>query len=381
MEYRKFSKISKPLSLFGIGCMRLPMIETDNGLTVDEPEAIRMIRYGIDHGVNYIDTAYGYHNGTSEIIVGKALKDGYREKVFLATKLPPMHVKESSDFDRLLNEQLQKLDTDHIDFYLLHSMDKERWVRLESLGVLDFLMKAKQEGRIKYIGFSFHDDYDVFKSIIDAFDWDMCQIQLNIMDMDEQATVQGLKYAGSKNIPVVIMEPLKGGRLAKSVTPDIEAVWDKAETKRTPVEWAFRWLYNFPEIAVILSGVNNMEQLQDNIRIFSDAKTGCMTEKELSLVNEVRNIYLKKIRVQCTACDYCQPCPQNVHIPQIFHRANFAAMYNEEAKCRNEYKRSFIDKNRDASQCIECGKCEEVCPQRIPIIKMLKESHEYLTRE
>jgi len=381
MEYRKHSKINVPLSLFGIGCMRLPMIEKDNGSQIDEEQAIHMIRYGIDNGVNYIDTAYNYHGGESERLVGKALKDGYREKVFLATKLPAWMVKEAGDFERILDEQLQKLETDHIDFYLLHSLKKKYWDFLNSLGVMDFLKKAREKGKIKYICFSFHDTLDVFKSIIDSFDWDMCQIQLNIMDMYEQAGVEGLKYAGSKNIPVVIMEPLKGGKLAKSITPEIEAVWNEADVKRTPVEWAFRWLYNFPEIAVILSGVSNLEQLKDNIRIFKDAKDNCMNEKEMNLVNKVRDIYLKKTRVQCTGCNYCQPCPQGVIIPEIFYSVNNASMYNEEAQVRKGYKKYFIDQNKDASQCIECGNCEAACPQNIPIIEKLKESHEYLTQE
>ncbi|NLX77227.1 MAG: aldo/keto reductase [Clostridiaceae bacterium] len=380
MEYRKFSKFEKPVSLFGIGCMRLPTVKKGDEIVVDEAEAIKMIRYGIDHGVNYVDTAYGYHGGQSEVIVGRALSDGYREKVFLATKSPVWLVKEYNDFDRLLNEQLNKLNTDHIDFYLLHALNKERWDFIKSINVFDFLEKARASGKIRYIGFSFHDDHDTFLEIIDSYDWDMCQIQLNIMDMHEQATVEGLKYAGSKGIPVVIMEPLKGGKLAISITPEIEEIWNKAEVKRTPVEWAFRWLYNFPEIAVILSGVSNMQQLQDNIRIFSDAKAGCMTEKELELVEEVRNVYLSRTRVQCTGCEYCMPCPQGVSIPRIFNLVNTAAMYNALEGCRREYK-GLIEKQNDSSMCVECGQCEATCPQNIAIIEKLKESHLYLLQE
>jgi len=377
MEYRTFSKFEKPVSLFGIGCMRLPVINRDNETVINEDEAIKMIRYGIDHGVNYIDTAYGYHNGQSEIVVGKALADGYREKVFLATKLPVWLVKEYSDFERLLNEQLQKLNTDHIDFYLLHALNKERWEFVKKLNVFDFFEKARASGKIKYICFSFHDDYDAFRDIIDGYDWDMCQIQLNILDMHEQATVEGLKYAGSKGIPVVIMEPLKGGRLATSVTPEIEAIWNKASVKRSPVEWAFRWLYNFPEIAVILSGVSNMQQLQDNLRIFSDAKANSMTEEELALVEEVRNVYLSKTKVPCTSCEYCMPCPQGVSIPRIFNIVNTASMFNELEGARNNY-RGLIEKQNDAAQCVECGQCEASCPQKIQIIEKLKECHQYL---
>jgi len=380
MEYRKFSNFEKPVSLFGIGCMRLPTVKSGDKTVIDEAEAIKMIRYGIDHGVNYIDTAYMYHDGQSELVVGKALADGYREKVFLATKLPVWLVKESGDFERLLNEQLEKLNTDHIDFYLLHALNKERWKSMNSLNIMDFMEKARASGKIRYICFSFHDDADTFREIIDAYKWDMCQIQLNILDMNEQATVEGLKYAGSKGIPVVIMEPLKGGKLATGVTPEIEAIWNKAKVKRTPVEWAFRWLYNFPEVAVILSGVSNMQQLEDNIRIFSDAKANCMTGEELALVEEVRKVYLSKTKVPCTGCEYCTPCPQGVSIPRIFNLANTAAMYNDLEGCKNSYK-NLIEKQKDAAQCIECAQCEAACPQHIPIIEKLKESHKYLLHD
>lgn len=380
MEYRTFTKFEKPVSLFGIGCMRLPTVKVGNENVIDEAEAIKMIRHGIDHGVNYIDTAYMYHGGQSEVVVGKALADGYREKVFLATKSPVWMVKEYSDFERLLNEQLQKLNTDHIDFYLLHALNKERWKTIKSLNVFDFMEKARASGKIKYICFSFHDDSDAFREIIDDYDWDMCQIQLNIMDMHEQATVEGLKYAGSKGIPVVIMEPLKGGKLATGITPEIEAIWNKAAVKRSPVEWAFRWLYNFPEVAVILSGVSNMQQLEDNIRIFSDAKANCMTEEELALVEEVRQVYLSKTKVSCTGCEYCLPCPQGVSIPRIFSLVNTASMFNDLEGCRNSYK-NVIEKQNDASRCIECAQCEAACPQNISIIEKLKESHQYLLQE
>lgn len=381
MEYRLFDKIGKPVSLFGIGCMRLPTIKAGDKNIIDEAEAIRMIRYGIDHGVNYIDTAYPYHDGQSELVVAKALKDGYREKVFLATKSPVWMVNEYSDLERLLDEQLRKLETDCIDFYLLHAIGRDRWRKLQSINAMDFMEKAKKQGKIKHICFSFHDNAEAFREIIDGYDWDMCQIQMNIMDMNEQATVEGLKYAGSKNIPVVIMEPLKGGKLATSVNDDIRAIWNQSEAKRTPVEWAFRWLYNFPEVLTILSGVNNMEQLQDNLGILADAKANSMDEKELSLVDQVREIYLKKTVIPCTGCEYCLPCPQGVHIPGVFGLVNESAMYDDERGPRNHYRNFVISDNADASHCVECGQCEAACPQQIPIISKLKESHRFLIQK
>ncbi len=381
MEYRLFDKIGKPVSLFGIGCMRLPTTKVEGKNVIDEPEAIRMIRYGIDHGVNYIDTAYPYHDGTSELLVAKALKDGYREKVFLATKSPVWLVHEYSDLERLLDEQLRKLETDSIDFYLLHALNKERWTTLKAINAMDFMEKAKEQGKIKHICFSFHDNAEAFREIIDGYDWDMCQIQMNIMDMHDQATVEGLKYAGSKNIPVVIMEPLKGGKLATSVNDDIRAIWNQSEVKRTPVEWAFRWLYNFPQVMTILSGVSTMEQLQDNLQIFAEAKAGSMDENELSLVDQVREVYHKKTVIPCTSCEYCLPCPQGVYIPGVFGLVNEAAMYDDENGPRNHYRDFIISENADASHCVECGQCEAACPQQISIISKLKESHRFLVQK
>ncbi|MDI9482766.1 MAG: aldo/keto reductase [Bacillota bacterium] len=379
MEYRKFNKFDKPVSLFGIGCMRFPMIQTGDGAVVDEEQSIQMIRYGIDHGVNYIDTAYPYHNGESELIVAKALKNGYRDRTYLATKLPVWLVEKYDDMERFLDIQLNKLETDCIDFYLLHALNKSRWDSLMELKVLDFMEKAKANGKIKYICFSFHDNNKTFKEIINAYDWDMCQIQMNIMDMDEQATVEGLKYAGDKNIPVVIMEPLKGGKLANRVPDEIGQIYGQSRIKRTPVEWAFRWLYNFPQVAVILSGVSSMEQLKDNLRIFNDAKANCMDEEELALIEQVRQAYLKGIKIPCTGCEYCLPCPQRVSIPRIFDLVNSAFMYMSEKDSKNNYQRFIVNDGNDASKCVECGQCENVCPQNIPIMQKLKESHIFLT--
>lgn len=377
MHKVEFGNLGFEISRFGMGCMRLPMLDGDKP-QVDDNEAIRMIRYAIDNGVNYIDTAYGYHEGRSEVIVGDALRKGYRDKTKVATKLPVWHAKKYEDFERLLDEQLRRLKTDYVDFYLLHALNETQWHRVKKLGVLDFLDDAIKKGKILYPGFSFHDELPVFKEIVDSYDWDMCQIQLNILDEHYQAGVEGLKYAGERNIPVVIMEPLRGGRLAQNLSEEVIDIWNDFPIERSPVEWAFRWLYNFPEVTTILSGVSTMEQLKDNIEIFKDAKPNIMTDDELAHVKRVQEYYKQKIKVGCTACDYCMPCPSGVAIPRIFGMYNDASIYDDFAHYKKAYK-SLIEKDEDASHCIECGECESACPQHIDIIEKLQEAHAILT--
>ena len=378
MEMRQWEQTGLSTSVFGIGCMRLPLQagQTDSA-RIDEAEAIRMIRAGIDGGVTYIDTAYPYHGGNSELVVGKALQDGYRERVFLATKLPVWEVKSADDFDRLLNRQLEKLQTDHVDFYLLHALHQGTWGKVRDLGVLEFLDRAKADGRIRYAAFSFHDQLPLFKEIIDSYAWDMCQIQLNILDVDYQAGLAGLEYAAARGIGVVVMEPLRGGALAAHVPADIQAVWDEASEQRSGVDWAFRWLANRPEVKVILSGVSTMEQLEDNLRIFADTKPGCLTAEDEARVDRVRALYQSKIQVDCTGCEYCLPCPSGVAIPAVFRAYNQAFMIEDLASGQSSY--AWLVKNHeDASLCVECGACEQVCPQHIPIIEKLKDAHAYL---
>ncbi len=377
MQYREFGQLGFKTSVFGMGCMRLPQVETAEGRKVDEAEAIRMIRYALDHGVNYLDTAYGYHDGTSELIVGRALRDGYREKTKLATKLPLWRVETLADAERIFTEQLTKLQVETIDFYLLHAVKADRWRKVRELKILDFLEDLRKAGKIRYIGFSFHDHLSVFKEVIDAYPWDMCQIQLNILDEKVQAGVEGLRYAGAKGIPVVIMEPLKGGKLAQKIPADVLALWGSAPVKRSPVEWAFRWLYNFPEVAVILSGVSSMAQLEENIRIFAEARPHCMTAEEQNLVRQVINLYASKTKVPCTECGYCLPCPQGVAIPRIFRSYNEGSIFEQGAEAAKEYQK-LIAKAHDASRCVACGACEQVCPQGIRIIEELKAADQAL---
>jgi len=376
MQYRQFGKLNIAISALGFGLMRLPAIDNDNS-KIDEAEAIRMIRYAIDNGVNYIDTAWPYHGGNSEIVAGKALKDGYREKTFLATKLPTWLINEKEDMDKYLNEQLKKLQTDHIDFYLLHALDKNKWENMKKVDALSWAEKKKQEGKIRYIGFSFHDEYPVFQEIVDYYDkWDFCQIQYNYMDIDVQAGEKGLKYAASKGLGVVIMEPIRGGRLANPPKA-VQDIWDTAKVKRTPAEWALQWLWNQPEVSVVLSGMSTFEQLKENIESAKRSGINTLTKEELEIVSKVRNKYKELSPIACTGCNYCMPCPNGVNIPRNFELYNEAHMYNTYEANRRDYENLGDAK---ASSCIECGTCESVCPQHLTIIDYLKEVTDYFER-
>lgn len=378
MEYRNFGNLGFEVSRFGLGCMRLPLEVQPDGTfdesKIDEQKAIELIRYAIDNGVNYVDTANGYHGGNSKFVLGKALRDGYRDKVKLATKLPPWSIKEYADLERLLDEHLEALQTDHIDFYLLHSLNRANWDKLRDLGVLKFLDESVAKGKIRYPAFSFHDGLSVFKEIVDSYDWKMCQIQLNLLDVKQQAGVEGLKYAASKGIPVVIMEPLKGGRLATNIPKDVLAKWDESPIKRSPQSWAFHWLANFPEVTMMLSGSSTLDQLKDSLEIFKTTGPNTMSAEELKLVDEVRELYESKIKVGCTGCNYCMPCPNDVDIPGTFRKYNEAYIYENREQMEKAYA-GQLAKGNGADKCIECGQCESVCPQAIEIIQKLKDAH------
>lgn len=368
MQYRKFGRLDFNVSALGFGCMRLPIIGGDEG-NIDEDLTIKMIRYAIDNGVNYVDTAYGYHRGKSEIVVGKALKDGYRERTMLATKLPVWHVNVREDMDRLLNEQLEKLDTDHIDFYLLHSLHKDTWDKVYNLGVLDWIESIIKRGLIRHIGFSFHDDLDTFKRIVDAYNWDFCQIQYNYIDIEHQAGMAGLKYASNKGLGVVVMEPLRGGKLANP--PDrVREVFDSFPVKRSPVAWALLWLWNQPEVSTVLSGMSAFEQVKENIEIADKSGINILTQEELSLIERVREAYLGFKAIDCNECGYCMPCPNGVDIPKNFHLYNEGVRYNDFNGPRWNYRNEMQESER-ASSCIKCGTCEPQCPQHLPIRDLL----------
>ena len=376
MRYRQFGRCGFEVSALGFGCMRLPCVGGDQS-QIREDEAVRMVRYAIDEGVNYVDTAYAYHGGNSERFVGRALADGYRDRVKLATKLPVWLCKSYDDFDRLLGEQLERLATDHVDCYLLHSLDNKSWSKVRDMGVLDFLAKQLELGRIRYAGFSFHDSYEAFTGIVDAFDWDFCQIMLNYVDVEYQAGLAGLRYAASHGLAVVVMEPLRGGKLAANLPDEVVAALGAGSDGgegRSPAEWALRWVWNLPEVSVALSGMSSMEQVVDNIRIASDAAPGALTERQLAMLARAREAYMARTRVACTECGYCQPCPQGVLIPDVFGLYNEAGVFNAWEGSRRMYG-GIVKASRDASKCAECGQCEAACPQQLKVIELLKEAH------
>lgn len=363
------------LSILGFGCMRLPMVDGH----IDEQRAIAQIRKAIDEGVNYLDTAWGYHSGESEPLLGKALADGYRERVKIATKLPTWMVKSRNDMDTFLNTQLERLGTDHIDYYLLHALTGTSWETMEALGVCDFLDAAQKDGRIVNPGFSFHGLSDDFKTIIDAYPWVFCQIQYNFLDQEFQAGTKGLKYAASQNLGVVVMEPLRGGNLGLPTPPPAVAeIWDEAPIRRAPAEWGLRWVWNHPEVTVVLSGMNEEAHVQENMEIADEARPECLSAEEVALVDRAGKKYRELMAVGCTGCGYCMPCPMGVQIPSCFNFFNKLHMFGNPEESKRMYT-NFVQAgivNSEpgfASQCVECGECLEKCPQQIEIPEVLKQ--------
>jgi len=379
MQYRTFGNLDWQVSALGFGAMRLP-IDGEEASDIDEAKATKMLHYAIDHGVNYVDTAYPYHGGESENFVGRALKGGYRDKVKLATKLPCWKVEEAGDFDRFLNEQLEKLQTDHIDFYLLHALSEKHWPKVRDMDVFTWAESAIADGRIRHLGFSFHDDYPVFKEIVDAYDrWTFCQIQYNYMDIKNQAGRRGLRYAASKGLAVVIMEPLLGGRLVDPPEPIVE-IWNQAEHQRTAVDWALQWLWDQPEVSVVLSGMSTLQHVKDNIAYAGESGISKLTRDELDLIEQVRQEYDKLSPIPCTQCEYCLPCPNGVNIPRNFEIYNQSAMYDKLDIARTTYTQWFAEDQR-AMNCIQCQECEEKCPQNIAIADWMPKVDELLGSE
>lgn len=354
------------LSVLGFGCLRLP---------ADETKAINLIREAVENGINYFDTAYIYQAGKNEILLGKSLEGGYRKKVKIATKLPPYMVNSLDSAKKILSTQLTRLKTDYIDYYLLHMLtDKAMFDKMESLGVLKWLEEEKRKGTINNIGFSFHGSKLDFELIVKAYDWDFCQIQYNYLDEYNQATRSGLELAHSLGIPVIIMEPLRGGKLVNNLPHNVIKAFNSYDAKRSPAEWALRWIWNHKEVNVILSGMNNEEQLEENIRIARNAEPDSLSDKELKIFENVKGIMAEKTKIPCTACGYCMPCPHGVNIPGCFSSYNDKYLLDDKS-----YKWKYIQTLGGlsatpafASQCQECGKCEIHCPQKIQIRKQLK---------
>ena len=375
-------KTGEKVSILGFGCMRLPIID-GNPKNINEPLATEMLHYAIDHGVNYVDTAYPYHGavategGMSEIFVGRALKDSYRDQVFLSTKLPSWLIEKKEDLNYYLDEQLQRLQTDRIDFYLLHGLGQKTWKNLTNLDVLEFLDSAIDDGRIGYAGFSFHDELKLFKEVVDSYKWSFSQTQFNYMDQDFQAGKKGLEYAAAHDLGTVIMEPLRGGCLTNNVPPDIEEIWERAPVKRSLVEWALRFIWDQPEVNVVLSGMSATEHVKENIQIAEEGYANSLTSEEKNLIQEVREAYQTRIHVGCTACGYCMPCPEGVDIPLNLNLLNDVHIYQNLAKPMGNYK-FLTAKKQSAIYCTQCGECQVKCTQNIDIMEFLLETEETL---
>ncbi|MBN1230390.1 MAG: aldo/keto reductase [Anaerolineales bacterium] len=378
MQYRKFGKTGVNVSALGFGAMRLPILDGDSS-KINIPEATRMLRYAIDQGVNYVDTAWGYHGEQSEPFVGQALKDGYREKVHLATKMPSWLIEKKEDLDYHFNIQMERLQTDHVDFYLLHTLRTEHWDKYLKVGIFDWIEKVKADAKVKHIGFSFHDELNVFKRIIDDYDhWDFCQIQYNFMNSNYQAGTEGLHYAADRGLGVVVMEPLYGGKLAAKPPQPISDLWATVDKSRNPAEWALRWVWDQPEVSVVLSGMSTFGQVEQNIQTASEAAENSLGEAELALYPQVEKTYNMLMPIACTKCGYCIPCPQGVKIPDIFEFYNQAIAYNDKQGVQGSYDFWIKPENRP-EQCIQCGECEAACPQHLEIIEWLQKAETFFS--
>ena len=368
MQYRTLGKTQVSVSALGFGAMRLPTLGSE--AEVDAAASVQMLRDALEQGVNYLDTAYVYHGGNSERVVGQALAEGARERVYVATKLPIWNVHSLADCDRILDEQLTRLQTDYIDFYLLHCLQAKSWPKLRDLGVLGWAERARAAGRIRHIGFSFHDNYAAFTQIVDAYDWSFCQIQYNYVSQDVQAGVKGLQYAAAKGLGVIVMEPLFGGTLADP-PPTVQHLWDAADDGARPVDLALQWLWDQPEVSLVLSGMGTREQVQQNVASACRSRVGGLGPAERELIARVRAEYQRLAPIPCSKCGYCLPCPNGVNIPVNFELFNQARVFQGRsvALCRNLYL--TLNETERAAACAACGTCEERCPQQIPIAEQL----------
>jgi uncharacterized protein len=380
MQYRRFPRIDDlEISALGLGCMRLPVVGGDEA-AIDEGAFDAMLAAAAEAGINYLDTAYAYHRGASEAALGAALeRAGARDRFLIATKCPTWLLEESSDFDRFIDEQLARLRTDRIDFYLLHALGRERWAKVLELGGLAALERAKAAGRIRHIGFSFHDSTEAFKEIVDGYEgWEFCQVQYNYVDSAAHPGDEGLEYAAAREIGVIVMEPLRGGSLAMP-PPEVRAALAAYPTPRLPYEWAFRAALDRQEVVVALSGMGSAGQVWENSAVAASARPNSLTRAERAALDEARRMYKAREKVPCTGCGYCMPCPSGVAIPDIFGSYNSAAMFDSLASSGAWYRNVYVSAKRGADSCVRCGECAPKCPQRIAIPDRLAEAHEYLS--
>ncbi|RBQ22421.1 hypothetical protein ALNOE001_21750 [Candidatus Methanobinarius endosymbioticus] len=380
MLYRELGKTRKKVSILGFGAMRFPTINNQPN-QIDEKEASKMLEYGIDNGINIIDTAYSYHTldfdepGESEPFLGDFLSTGYREKVLLSTKLPSWIVKKKEYMEMFLDQQLERLQTDSIDIYLLHSLKEDYWKNLTDLDVFEFMDTILGDGRVKHIGFSFHDELDLFLEILDSYDWEVVLTQMNYLDEGYQSGMNGLQYLSSINMGNMVMEPLRGGRLVKNIPPEVQNLWNTAPVKRGPLQWAFQYLWDMEGVDTVFSGMNSLKQVKENIAVANEGHPNVLTTEEKSLIKEVARTYRGRKEMNCTQCNYCMPCPQEVAIPTCFKEYNIAKMLDNPETSSMQYF-SLLNEENYASSCTECGDCTPMCPQMIDIPKELKKVKE-----
>jgi len=376
MQYRSLVKGSEEISTLGYGCMRLPV----KGNRIDEEKALEQMLYAYNEGVNYYDTAYPYHAGKSEVVLGKFIKkNNIRDKVYIADKLPAFLVTKQEQIGKYFNTQLERLDTDYIDYYLMHMLETmESWEKLKQFGILDFIDEKKKTGEIKHIGFSFHGKQQEFIKILEDYPWDFCQIQFNYLDEYNQAGLAGLKRADELGIGIVVMEPLRGGNLAAKAPDKVIEKFSVYDKKRSPAHWALKWIWNHPEVSVVLSGMNVDEHIRENIEVANTTLAGSMSEEELKVVDEVKEIYKSLMKVPCTGCNYCMPCPFGVDIPGTFASYNdkyFFGSRQTQIMYLTRVTGLTSGVKTGADLCTDCGLCEKHCPQNIKIRDELKNAH------
>ena len=374
MQYRTLGKTGIKVSVLGYGCMRLPQ----KSGRIDRERTEQQVLQAIDAGINYFDTAYVYHGGKSETVLGDILSKGLRDKVYIADKLPPYLVHARKDMDRIFTSQLERLKTDHIDFYLIHALsDFTSWEKLKAQGILAFLAEKKASGAIRHIGFSWHGMRNEFKKVVDDYPWDFCQIQYNYLDVNYQAGREGLRYAVKKGLGVIVMDPLRGGSLVGKLPKGAQIRMDKSEIKRSAAGWAFHWLWDQPDVSMVLSGMNEEAHIVENVNLASESHSGQMTQKDAEIIGKVRDVFCGLMQVDCTGCSYCMPCPSGVDIPGAFSAWNTTHLFKS-MQPRVMYILTTSGATgstpSDISRCTSCGRCAKLCPQHIPIPEKLKEA-------